>query len=111
MQGECNQNINNKIDGNELSIVNGEADMLNAVLVNPVATYIIIPLSMFLLNYKEGIYTDESCMNSDASTAQHGGTYIIFIRAVLIRAVEHLCDLRVAKKKSIRIFFERYDVK
>ncbi len=60
-------------------MVNGEADMLNAVLVNPVATLISIPRSLFLLNYKTGIYTDESCMNSDASNARaHGGTHILF---------------------------------
>ncbi len=52
----------------------GEAKMLKAVLSAPVATYISIPPSMSLLNYKTGIYTDANCMTNSNNAQTHGGT-------------------------------------
>jgi hypothetical protein len=72
-QDLCKQSSQMKLNGLTLSIINNEENMQNAVMNNPVATYISIPPSMFLLNYKEGIYTDESCINDASNARAHGG--------------------------------------
>jgi hypothetical protein len=44
--------------------------MQHALFYAPVATYVQIPPSQFLMNYKEGIYTDSDCSGGGEL---HGG--------------------------------------